>query len=143
VVMFVACAAVLTLTVAAAVMPAGWPLLALLLVIGFAALGVFPLYYSLSQELTEKHQGKLTGALGCVCWLVMALMQESVGEVVERTGSYRPSIALAGLAPLVGLAALVLFWGKSPARVPAAVVPEPAPVPVSEAVQPAASAAVR
>jgi MFS transporter, ACS family, hexuronate transporter len=147
VLMLAACAAVMTLSVAAALLPRGPLLLALLLAIGFACLGAFPLYYSFSQELTSRHQGKLTGALGCVCWVSMALLQEAVGDVVERTGSYTPSVAVAGLAPLLGLGALLLFWGKSPAEAPVLppdeAAPVPVPVPVSEAVRPAPSPSVR
>jgi ACS family hexuronate transporter-like MFS transporter len=105
-----------SLSVVAAVQPAGPLLLALLLVIGVGALGVFPCYYSLTQELTTRHQGKVTGALGFTCWMAMALLHEVVGKYVERTGSYEEGVRLAGLAPLVGLVALLLLWGRGPAR---------------------------
>jgi ACS family hexuronate transporter-like MFS transporter len=138
VLMFALCAVVMTLSVVVALLPAGWVLLGLLLLIGFASLGVFPLYYSLSQELTTKHQGKLTGALGCICWLSMAMLQEGIGDVVQRTQSYTLSISLAGLAPLLGLAALLLFWGKNPVKAPEQpVVPSPVP---SEAIRTAPTA---
>jgi MFS transporter, ACS family, hexuronate transporter len=114
------CAVLTTLTLVVAVLPRGPLLLGLLLIIGFGALGVFPLYYSFSQELTTRHQGKLTGALGCICWLAMALLQEVVGDVVQRTGSYTLSIGMAGLAPLIGLAVLLLLWGPATARQPIA-----------------------
>jgi ACS family hexuronate transporter-like MFS transporter len=103
------------LSLAAAVLPAGPLLLGSLLVIGFGALGVFPIYYSLSQELTQRHQGKLTGSLGCICWLSMSLLHEVVGDSVVQSGSYSHGVALAGFGPLIGLAALLLFWGKAPA----------------------------
>jgi len=114
---FLAGAGLTSLSVVAAVQPAGPLLLALLLVIGFGALGVFPCYYSLSQELTTRHQGKLTGALGFTCWMALALLHEVVGKHVKRTGSYEDGIRLAGLAPLVAFAALLLLWGKTPAPV--------------------------
>ncbi|HKI32324.1 MAG TPA: MFS transporter [Gemmataceae bacterium] len=110
---FAACAGLTALSVAVALLGRGPLLLGLLLVIGFAALGLFPLYYSFSQELTTRHQGKLTGALGCINWLAMYLLQAAVGELVKARGSYSLGVALAGLAPLVGVAALVLFWGRT------------------------------
>jgi ACS family hexuronate transporter-like MFS transporter len=137
VVVFAACAALTTLSLPAALLPAGPLLLGLLLVIGFAALGLFPNYYSFSQELTVRHQGKLTGALGCICWLSMSLLHEVVGKSVEATGSYSVGVGAAGFLPLLALAALVLFWGRT------AEAPElppgwegKAPLPHQEAVRP-------
>jgi sugar phosphate permease len=109
---FAVCAALTALSVAAALLGRGPLLLGLLLVIGFAALGLFPVYYSFSQELTTRHQGKVTGSLGCICWLSMYALHTAVGESIKATGSYSMGVALAGLAPLVGLTALVLLWGK-------------------------------
>ena len=105
-------AALCTLGAAVAVLPRGPALLGLLLVIAFASLALFPNYYSFSQELTTRHQGKVSGALGCMCWLSIAPVQEAVGETVKRTGSYAEGITAAGLAPLLGVVALVFFWGK-------------------------------
>jgi ACS family hexuronate transporter-like MFS transporter len=114
-------------TFLAARLPANGSLEVVLLVIGFASLGLFPIYYALSQEVTRKNQGKLTGALGCICWLMMSLLQETVGESVRQTGSYSTGVALAGVAPLIGLVALLALWGKTPE--PSSVSP---PVPALE-----------
>jgi ACS family hexuronate transporter-like MFS transporter len=111
---FAVCALLTTLSLAAAVLPRGPLLLVVLMVIGFATLGLFPAYYSFSQELTTRHQGKLTGALGCVCWLSMALLQEAAGDLVKATGSYSLGVALAGLAPAVALLTLLVLWGRAP-----------------------------
>jgi hypothetical protein len=66
----------------------------------------------------------------------MALLHEVVGESVEATRSYSQGVALAGLAPLVGLAAMLLFWGRAPGagEEPPAVPPAPeerVPVPLA------------
>jgi len=110
---FTACAALTALSAVAAFLGRGPLLLTLLLVIGFAALGLFPVYYSFSQELTTRHQGKLTGSLGCICWLSMYALHALVGESVKATGSYSTGVAIAGVAPLLGVGALVLFWGPA------------------------------
>jgi hypothetical protein len=114
VVVFLACALLTTLSLVVAALPTGPLLLGVLLVIGFGALGLFPNYYSFSQEITVRHQGKVTGSLGCINWLVMALLHEAAGDSIKRTGNYAEGLAVAGVAPLVGLAALLLFWGKTP-----------------------------
>ncbi len=53
-------------------LPPGPLVLGVLLTVGSGSLGVFPAYYSLTQEMTVEHQGKLTGLLGFTCWAGMA-----------------------------------------------------------------------
>jgi ACS family hexuronate transporter-like MFS transporter len=133
VIVFAACSLLTMSSVILAMLPTGPWVPVLLFLIGFAALGLFPNYYSFSQEITVQYQGKVTGALGCTCWLTMSLLHELVGDSVEKTGNYSKGVALAGLLPLIGVAALVVFWGKSPERSE----PEPAkaPVPVEKPIQ--------
>jgi ACS family hexuronate transporter-like MFS transporter len=142
---FCTCALITTLSVVAAYLPAGPLLLGVFLLIGFGALGLFPNYYSFSQELTTRYQGKLTGALGCICWLSMSLLHEAVGDAITRTGSYSEAVGAAGLLPLLAVAALLLFWGKSPAiKPPPDELPsEPLPKRLAEAVQPSAAVGVQ
>jgi hypothetical protein len=114
VIVYLICAALCCLSIAAAVLPSGYLLLGVLLVIGFAALGLFPLYYSFTQELTVRHQGKLSGALGCITWLASYLLHEVVGITVKATGSNTVGVALAGLLPLLAIPPLLMLWGKDP-----------------------------
>jgi ACS family hexuronate transporter-like MFS transporter len=113
VLVFVFCALITCLSVAAALLPTGPLLLVVILAIGFGALGLFPNYYAFTQELTVRHQGKVNGTLGCINWLAMSLLHELVGDASVATGSYSLGLALAGLAPLVGVMALLLFWRKN------------------------------
>ena len=107
------CCSLLTgLTVAVAMLPHGWPMLALLLIIGAGALGLFPCYYSFSQELSVKHQGKVTGLLGFVAWVTSSPFQKIFGRVVDKTGSFDLGFALTGLTPFIGFLALWLLWEK-------------------------------
>jgi ACS family hexuronate transporter-like MFS transporter len=114
VLMYLACSLLTALSVLVAFLPPGPLLLGLLLVIGFGGLGLFPTYYALSQELTVRHQGKVTGTLGCLNWLVTSQMHPLVGRLIDQTSSYSLGVALAGLPPLIGLAALALFWKEVP-----------------------------
>jgi ACS family hexuronate transporter-like MFS transporter len=110
---FLLCALLTTLSIVAAFLPAGPALLGIFLLIGFGSLGVFPNYYSFSQDLTVRHQGKVTGTLGFFCWIAMAAWQELIGYLVHTTSSYTLCFLIAGLAPLVGFLALLLLWGPT------------------------------
>jgi ACS family hexuronate transporter-like MFS transporter len=110
VLMFGACTLLTLLGVVVAFLPQSPLVLVLLLVIAFGSLGLFPNYYSYSQDLTVRHQGKVNGTLGCINWLAMAGMQAVVGLLVEWTGYHAVGMILASLAPLAGLVALVFFW---------------------------------
>lgn len=107
---FFICTLLTALSTVAAFLPKGHALLGVLLVIGFGALGLFPNYYSLTQELSARHQGKVTGALGCITWVCTGVMQYLVGQSVDRTGSYATGIFVIGLLPFVAFVALALFW---------------------------------
>jgi ACS family hexuronate transporter-like MFS transporter len=89
---------------------AGPVLVAVLLVYGFGAYGLFPIYFTLSQELSAKHQGKVTGTLGCINALYLAAVQPAFGAVTDATGRYDPFMAVAGLPALVALLLVAYFW---------------------------------
>ena len=109
---FAGCAGLTALSIAAARLPQGLLLLALLLAIGFGSLGLFPIYYSLSQELSSRDQGKITGILSAITWLSTAVMHKYIGAIVDRTNSHALIMTVVGVSPLVGFAALALLWGR-------------------------------
>lgn len=111
------CAALTALTTVAAFLPRGWLLLGLLLVVGAGALGLFPCYYSFTQELSTRHQGKVTGFLGTAAWVSSSPFQKLFGRLVDQTGSFDLGIALAGWLPLIAFVFLALFWNR-PSRGP-------------------------
>jgi len=109
---FVVCAALTALTTAITVLPKGWLLLAVLLVVGAGALGVFPIYHAFTQELSAEHQGKVTGIASVAAWAFAPPAQKLFGRLIDRTGSFDAGLALAGWLPLLGFAALWLLWDK-------------------------------
>jgi ACS family hexuronate transporter-like MFS transporter len=123
---FLCCALLALLCALVPFLPGGALLVGVMLLIGFGALGVFPNYYSFSQDLTVRHQGKLTGTLGCCCWLAMACWQKVISLLVHHTGSYTVAFVISGLAPLIGFFVLLLVWGRTDEGVPLAAVPVPA-----------------
>jgi ACS family hexuronate transporter-like MFS transporter len=104
----------------------GTALIVVFLIVGFAALGVFPNYYSFTQDLTQRHQGKLTGTLSCVCWVALAVWQYAIGSYVDATGAYHVPLIICGFAPLVGFVAIVILWGPAGDAKPAVAPPQPA-----------------
>ncbi|MBL8829028.1 MAG: MFS transporter [Planctomycetaceae bacterium] len=107
---FLLCSLLTTLSVVISITPAGPWLMALLLLLGAGALGLFPCYYSLSQELTIRHQGKLSGLLGAVAWFSVAPLHPLFGQYVDETKSYDLGVAVAGCLPLIGCIAWALLW---------------------------------
>jgi ACS family hexuronate transporter-like MFS transporter len=107
---FAGCAGLTALAVPVAFLPRGPLLLGTLLVIGAASLGLFPNYYSFSQDLSSRHQGKVTGTLGAITWIASAIMQQAVGIHINNTKSYQAGIIMAGLAPVVAALAIIVLW---------------------------------
>ncbi|NUQ66344.1 MAG: MFS transporter, partial [Pirellulales bacterium] len=109
---FLACTLLTSLSTIASALDRGPLLLLVLLLIGFGSLGLFPNYYSLTQDISRRHQGKVTGALSFVTWIATAEMQQIVGQYVDRTHSYAGGIFWAGLMPVAAFAALALLWKR-------------------------------
>jgi sugar phosphate permease len=113
---FAVCAAGTALTTCVAILPGGYGLYAVLLLIGAAAMGLFPAYYSLGQEVSPQHVGKATGLLATIGWLVASPLQKAFGRLVDQTGSFDLGFALAGWTPAVALIALLLLWPRDRER---------------------------
>jgi ACS family hexuronate transporter-like MFS transporter len=104
-----------TFSIPAAFLSKGPFLLGALLIVAFGSLGLFPIYYSLNQEISAKNQGKVGGSLGFSTWSLLFLVHRGVGRAVEANPDVRPWLfASVGLGPLLAFVALALFWGKRP-----------------------------
>jgi ACS family hexuronate transporter-like MFS transporter len=110
VVVYLTCALLTTLSLIVAALPRGHLLELCMLLFGIGSLGVFPVYYSLTQEMTFRHQGKVTGILSFATWSCYAVTQPLIGAWVDRTKSYDLAVAVSGLLPLVGFMAILGFW---------------------------------
>jgi ACS family hexuronate transporter-like MFS transporter len=105
---FAACAVLSALSLAVPLLGKGWLLLLVFLLMGAGALGVFPIYHSLTQDLSPQHQGKITGIASVAAWAFAPPAQKFFGRLVDRTGSFDAGFAVAGALPLVAL--IVLWW---------------------------------
>jgi ACS family hexuronate transporter-like MFS transporter len=119
---FSVCAGLTLCAVAVAYLPTGPVLLVMLLIVGAGSLGLYPNYYSFAQEISKKHQGKISGVLGTIAWIGSSSLQPLIGRQIDETKSYVLGIVLAGVAPLVAVAALWLFWPRRDSAAPTSAV---------------------
>ena len=115
VLVFFCCAALTALSVLLGFLPKGWLLLGVLLLIGAGALGLFPCYHALTQEISPTHQGKITGLAGVVAWAVGSPTHHFFGRLIDRTGSFDLGLAIAGGLPLAAFFFIWVLW-NSPRR---------------------------
>ena len=105
------CCAMLTMTtVAVPFLPQGAPLAIALLVIAFGALGLFPTYFALSQELAIRHQGKVSGTLGAAAHFSLTLIYPLEGLINDATRSYELVLGGIGLMPMIAFLFLLWKW---------------------------------
>ena len=109
---FGVCSLLAALTSVAAALPQGWPLLGVLLLVGAGTLGLFPCYYSFTQEMSPRHVGTATGLLSTIAWLASAPLQKYYGRLVDQTGSFDLGLAILGWAPLVAFLTMLLLWRR-------------------------------
>jgi len=114
-IVFGVCAGMTMLTFAVAFMPTGYALLGLMLLLAFGSLGLFPTYFALSQEISAKHQGKVTGLLGCINALYLTALFPLQGKIIDETKSYGLGLGFAGLMPVLAFIAMAIWW-REPAR---------------------------
>jgi ACS family hexuronate transporter-like MFS transporter len=110
---YLGCSLLAAMTTIAAMLPHGWALLGVLLCVAAGTLGVFPCYYSFTQEVSTRHMGRLTGMLSFIGWLASSPTQKLFGYVVDQTGSYDFNLAILGWAPMFGLVAFLCIWPSS------------------------------
>ncbi len=109
---YAGCSLMACCTCLAAILPQGWVLLLVLMVVGAGTLGLFPCYYSFTQELSADNLGKATGILAFLGWIASSPVHRYFGAYVDRTRSFDLGIALVGLAPLLGLFAMLTLWPR-------------------------------
>jgi ACS family hexuronate transporter-like MFS transporter len=108
---FLVCGAMTALGTVAILLPAGYVMLGVLLIVAMGSLGLFPCYYSFSQELSVKHQGKVSGLLGACAWGTSSPLHKYFGRLVDQTGSYDLGMIIVSWLPLVVGVVLLLSWG--------------------------------
>lgn len=109
---FSGCALFCSLLLLIPLVKTGPALLAIFLLAGAGTLGLFPIYYSLSQDISPSHQGKVAGITGVIAWSISSPAAMLFGWLADSTQSFNTGIAIAGGLPLLALLAIVLFWPR-------------------------------
>ncbi|HAM70188.1 MAG TPA: hypothetical protein DCM86_00905 [Verrucomicrobiales bacterium] len=111
---FLGCSLLTALSTAVPFLPKGFALEVTLLLVGAGALAVFPIYHALTQEISPRHQGKVTGVASLAAWGLGPPLQRGFGILVDRTGSFDLGFAIAGWLPVGAMLALWLLWTPDP-----------------------------
>ncbi|HVK15897.1 MAG TPA: MFS transporter [Fimbriiglobus sp.] len=87
--------------------------LAVIFVTGFGALGLFATYFALSQEVSGRHQGKVTGTLGLLNSIYLGIVYVVQGAVTDSLRDrYEWVLAVAGIPALVAFLTVLIFWPR-------------------------------
>jgi MFS transporter, ACS family, aldohexuronate transporter len=79
-----------------------WITLPLVFVVGAGSMGGFANFFALSQEVSPRHTALCLGIFGLVSWVCIAVMQPPIGALVDRIGTFAPSLIVVGFIPLIG-----------------------------------------
>jgi len=104
-------------TIAVPFLPNGWLLTTGLLVVAFGALGLFPTYFALTQDLSARHQGKISGTLGAAAHISLAMIYPLEGLINDMTRSYEIVLGAVGVVPMLAFAFLLWKWPRPHALV--------------------------
>jgi ACS family hexuronate transporter-like MFS transporter len=87
-----------------------------LLLLGTMALGTAAFmanYFAYCQEVDARHTGLIVGILGGLGNLFAAGFAPIAGRIKDQTGTFGPVFLIVGLLPFLGLAAILLAWGRA------------------------------
>lgn len=113
---YAACAGLALVGLAIPFMDGDAMMVALILVYAFAALGLFPTYFALTQEISAKHQGKVTGTLGAGAHLFLSLVMYPIeGFLIKQHGQYELVMSVSGVFPLLAFVMMLILWKSAPA----------------------------
>jgi ACS family hexuronate transporter-like MFS transporter len=107
-----------------------WITVPLMFVVAAGSMAGFPIFFALAQDISPRHTSLFLGIFGCSAWLVLFVLHPPIGALVDRIGTFVPSLIAVGCVPLVG--AIVCFFWPEPVKLPAVVENS---TPYSEAIQ--------
>lgn len=81
-----------------------------MMLVAAGSLGVFPCYYSFTQEISKQNIGLVTGILSFFAWVVPSSLQRPLGAHIDRTGSYDIAFQVGAWPAIVAAMLLWIFW---------------------------------
>jgi ACS family hexuronate transporter-like MFS transporter len=115
---FTVCSLLCALSITLPILPTGRLLLFTWLLMGMGALGVFPCYYSFTQDLSVRHPAKVFGILSALAWVATSVLHEPFGRWVDYLQAegdphaYDYGLAIAGILPLIAAIGLWVAWPR-------------------------------
>ena len=111
-VMFVTCMLLVICALAVPFLERGPWMTAAILATGFGGLGLFATYFTLSQEVSAKHQGKVTGTLGCLNGIILGIVFPLQGKLKDGGISFGWIFATAWVPAAVAVVVVLAFWPR-------------------------------
>lgn len=99
------------LAIPAALLMTPWVTIPLFFMIGAGAMGGFPNYFNMSQDVSARHTAQVLGFTGAASWYAVALLHTIVGPLADKQGSFVVSLIVIGFVPMIG-AIIGLGWPK-------------------------------
>jgi MFS transporter, ACS family, hexuronate transporter len=118
-IILLAAALLCTLSTPAALVLTPWLTLPLVFLVGMGAMGGFPIYFALNQETAPRQTALCLGVTGSLSLLSIGVLNPPIGQLVDRVGTFAPTLIVIGFVPLLG-SLIALLWpepaGESPRR---------------------------
>lgn len=100
------------LSTPAALFAQPWVTIPLILLVAVGAMGGFPIFFALNQETAPRQTALCLGVTGSLSLLSIAVLNPPIGWMVDRIGTFGPSLIAIGCVPLIG-ALIGLLWPES------------------------------
>jgi ACS family hexuronate transporter-like MFS transporter len=111
-IVFSACGLLVLASALAPFIEQGAALIAVLMIAGAGALGLFPIYHAFTQDISGSRQGRITGIASVAAWVLPAWAQRGFGWLADTPGSFNTGFIAAAFLPLLAAFILVLGWGR-------------------------------
>lgn len=89
--------------------PPPWLAIPLVMIVAAGAMGGFANMFALAQETAPLHAAKVVGLVSCVPWLLLAMLNPTIGRLADQSGTFALSVMCVAFVPLIGSMA-VWFW---------------------------------